>query len=136
MTTIRLETLDRCFHGIIPGVIATADREGIPNVSYLSQVYFVDTKHVALSCQFFNKTRQNLEENPRATIELYDPLTFEAYRLRLTFLRAETSGPLFDTMAARIQAIASHIGMAGIFKLRSADVFEAVSYTHLTLPTN
>jgi adenylate cyclase len=127
MTAIKLETLDHCFHGIVPGVIATCDREGVPNVSYLSQVHLVDERHVALSCQFFNKTRQNLDQNPRATFELYDPMTWEAYRLRLLFVRSETSGPLFETMAARILAIASHSGMAGIFKLRSADVFEVQS---------
>lgn len=127
MSTVRIESLDRCFHGIIPGVIATSDRDGIPNVSYISQVHLIDTGHVALSCQFFNKTRQNLDENPRASVELYDPLTFEAYRMRLSFLRSETEGPLFDTMALRILAIASHNGMEGIFKLRSADVFKVIS---------
>jgi adenylate cyclase len=124
---VRLDTLDRCFHGIIPGAIATTDRDGVPNVSYISQVHLIDARHVALSCQFFNKTRQNLDENPRATLELYDPLTFEAYRLRLKFLRSETSGPLYEGMAVRIQAIATHSGMAGIFKLRSADVFEVLT---------
>ena len=119
---IRLDKLDRCFHGILPGVIATADAAGMPNVSYLSQVHLVDEHHVALSCQFFNKTRQNLDANPRACLEVYDPITFEAYRLRVRFVRSETSGPLFETMAVRIQAIASRTGMAGIFKLRSADV--------------
>src|SRR5688572_23309836 len=99
----------------------------MPNVSYVSQVHLVDERHVALSCQFFNKTRQNLDVNPLATLELYDPFTFEAYRLRLRFLRSETSGPLFDAMAPRIQAIASHTGMAGVFKLRSADVCEVLS---------
>jgi adenylate cyclase len=124
---IRLESLDRCFHGIVPGVVATCDREGTPNVTYISQVQLIDEQHLALSCQFFNKTRQNLDENPLATMELYDPLTFEAYRLRLRFLRSEAAGPLFDAMAVRILAIASHTGMAGIFKLRSADVFEVLS---------
>jgi len=124
---ITLEQIDRSLHGIIPGVIATCDRNGTPNVSYISQVHVVDAKHVALSCQFFNKTRSNLDANPRATIQIYDPITFEAYRLRLRFLRSETTGELFDAMAGRILAIASHTGMAGIFKLRSADVFEVLA---------
>lgn len=124
---IRLDDLDRCLHGIVPNVIATADGDNVPNVSYLSQLHVVDENHVAASCQFFNKTRQNLDVNPHATIEIYDPISFEAYRLRVKFLRSETSGPLFDTMAVRIQAIASKTGMSGIFKLRSADVFEVLS---------
>lgn len=125
--SIALLTLEPCFHGIFPGVVATADQDGTPNVSYVSQVHLVDDRHVALSCQFFNKTRQNLDANPRATIEVYDPYTFQAYRLRVRFLRSETQGPLFDTMALRIQAIASVTGMAGVFKLRSADVCEVLS---------
>ena len=114
----------RCFQGVVPSILATADPEGVPNVTYISQVHHVDDRHVALSRQFFNKTTRNLDANPRAAVELCDPVTFEAFRLRLRFLRSETAGTLFDAMALRIQAIASHTGMSGIFKLRSADVFE------------
>ncbi len=114
----------RCFQGVIPSLLATADAAGEPNVTYISQVHLVDDGHVALSRQFFNKTSRNLDANPQAAVELYDPVTFEAWRLRLRFLRTETSGRTFDTMALRIQAIASHTGMSGVFCLRGADLFE------------
>lgn len=126
-TSTRLADLSRCFLGVIPSMVATSDAEGKPNITYVSQVFFVDESHVALSCQFFNKTRRNLDANPLASAHVVDPVTFQSYRLRLRFLRSETAGPLFDTMAIRIEAIASQTGMAGVFRLLSADVFEVLS---------
>jgi len=123
----RLADLSRCFAGVLPSCVVTSDANGIPNVTYVSQVYFVDDRHVALSCQFFNKTRRNLDENPNASVEVLDPLTLQAWRLRIRFLRSEKSGPLFDSMALRIHAIASHTGMAGVFRLIAADVFDVES---------
>lgn len=124
---MKLHEISRCFQGVVPSLVATSDKSGMPNVTYVSQVYLIDDTHVALSCQFFNKTRRNLDENPNAFAEVYDPVTFQAYRLRLRFLRSEKTGPLFDTMAMRIQAIASHTGMEGVFRLIAADVFEVTS---------
>lgn len=126
-TKIALKDLGPCFQGIIPAILATCGLDGEPNVTYLSQVYSVDERHVALSCQFFNKTRRNVEENPYATVILNHPVTLEAWRLHLRYIRSEFDGPLFDTMALRIQVIASHTGMAGVFRLVSADVYEVLS---------
>lgn len=123
---MKLTEISRCFAGVIPSLVASADGSGMPNITYVSQVHLLDDTHVALSCQFFNKTRRNLDVNPNATVEVYDPVTFQAYRLRLRFLRSEKSGPLFETMAMRIQAIASHTGMQGVFRLIAADVFEVI----------
>jgi putative methionine-R-sulfoxide reductase with GAF domain len=123
---MKLTHISRCFQGVIPSLVASADATGMPNVTYVSQIHLIDDTHVALSCQFFNKTRRNLDQNPNVTVEVYDPLTMQAYRLRLRFLRSEKSGPLFDSMALRIQAIASHTGMDGVFRLIAADIFEVV----------
>jgi len=123
----KLSDLKRCFQGVVPSIITTSDGQGVPNVTFISQVHYVDDRHVALSCQFFNKTRRNLDENPLACVEVWEPVTLQAYRLHLRFLRSEKSGPLFDMMALRIDAIASHTGMSGVFRLIAADVFEVKS---------
>ena len=129
---MRLDELDWvCFQGVVPSQIATCDLLGEPNVTYLSQVHYLGPRQVALSCQFFNKTKKNLLENPRAAVLVYHPLHFEAWRLWLRFDHAEEAGPLFETMAARIDMIASHCGMKGVFKLLSADVHEVTAVAPL-----
>ena len=124
-------SLRRCFEGAVPAVIATCSRDGIPNVSYISEVHYVDPAHVALSFQFFSKTRQNVLENPRATVSVIHPDTGAQYRLAVRYLRTESSGPLFECMKAKLAGIASHSGMTGVFQLRGADVYRVESVTEI-----
>jgi adenylate cyclase len=113
-----------CFEGAIPAIIATCDDRGTPNVAYISQVYYVDEQHVALSFQFFNKTRQNILANPHATVLLIHPFTGQFHRLSIRYLRTETEGPLFEQMKAQLAGIASHSGMQGVFRLLGSDIYE------------
>ena len=113
-----------CFEGVIPAVMATCDAQGLPNVAYISQVFYVDERHVALSFQFFNKTRQNILANPHATVLLLHPRTAQFFRLHIRYLRTETEGPLFEGMKAQLAGIASHSGMENVFRLLGSDVYE------------
>ena len=122
--SIALESLATCFQGLLPAQLFTCSLDGVPNAAYLSHVEYVDHAHVALSFQFFNKSRRNIAENPHALVMVPDPDTGQGWLLRLRFVRSETEGPLFDRMALRIEAIASYCGLKGIFKLRAADVYE------------
>jgi hypothetical protein len=113
--------------GVIPSHVVTCAADGTPNATAISQVYYVDDDHVALSHQFFSKTKRNIEENPQAAVWLVHPETFDTWDLELVFDHSETSGPIFEAMSMQIEAIASLVGMKGIFKLRAADIFRVVS---------
>lgn len=123
---LRLDGIREALDGVIPGTIATCSSDGTPNVTYLSQVEFVDNEHVATSYQFFNKTRQNILENPFARILVIHPYTAARYRLLIKYLRTETEGPLFERMKAKLAGIASHTGMAGVFRLRGSDIYRVL----------
>jgi len=126
-----LHSIRPALEGAVPAVIATCARDGTPNVSYISEVHYVDPEHVALSFQFFSKTRQNFLENPRATLVLIHPDTGAQYRLAVLYLRTEESGPLFECMKAKLAGIASHSGMTGVFRLRGSDVYRVDSITEV-----
>ena len=129
--TATLESLATCFQGLLPAQLFTCSSDGVPNAAYLSHVEYVDPEHVALSFQFFNKSRRNIAENPQALVNVIDPDTGQGWSLRLLYIRSEDSGPLFDRMALRIEAIASYCGLKGIFKLRAADVYRVLDVTQV-----
>jgi predicted pyridoxine 5'-phosphate oxidase superfamily flavin-nucleotide-binding protein len=117
----------------IPSSLFTCSKDGVPNVSYLSDVHRVDDDHIALSNQFFNKSKRNLSENPQASVWLMD---FEGpghWVLDLIFDRTETDGPVFDEMESHLSMIASAQGMEDVFVLKGADIYRVLSCEHILL---
>lgn len=120
---IELEHILPCFEGLIPATLATCSKEGIPNITYLSAVHFIDKNHIALSYQFFNKSRENVLENPVAQLMVVDPHTMDQYHLDVEYVQTETCGKTFDKMKNTLDAIAAMTGMEGVFKLEGADIY-------------
>ncbi len=131
---LTLDSLRDCFEGTVPAVLATVDPGGMPNVSYISQIHYVGPDRVALSYQFFNKTRRNILSTRTAAVEVVDPLTTAFYQLDLDFETTESEGPLFESMKARLAGIASHTGMEGVFRLMGADIFRVRAIRQVVAP--
>ena len=120
------EELQESMQGIVPSTLVTCSKEGIPNINYISQVYYVDAEHVALSHQFFSKSIRNINENPQVSVSTIHPDSFQMWRLDLLFVRKETEGPLFEHMSLQLEAIATMTGMEDVFHLLSAYVFKVL----------
>lgn len=129
------DEIKSAMQGVVPSVIVSCALDGTPNTTVISQVYYVDTNHVALSHQFFNKTYRNVRENPQVSATVVCPDTMRSWKLYLMFDHSEKEGPVFDEMDMQIEAIASMTGMTGIFKLLAADIYEVKAVTELARNT-
>jgi putative methionine-R-sulfoxide reductase with GAF domain len=116
----------RMMEGVIPPTLCTASPDRMPNVSYLSLAEYVDPLHVALSYQFFNRSRENVLATKRAALTLDDPYTGAGVVLQLEYLRTETDGPVFERLRAKLMGVASHAGMDEVFHLRGADIYRVL----------
>lgn len=115
------------FQGVIPPTLATASSNGIPNITYISQVHYIDEKHVAISRQFFNKTWKNINENPVFVVAVTCPETYILWKLTLHFIEEQREGPIFDNMEMLLNAIASMQGATNLFELDAAVICEVES---------
>jgi adenylate cyclase len=116
----------RMMEGVIPPVLCTASPDCTPNVSYLSLCEYVDPLHIALSYQFFNRSRENVLATRRASLTLDDPYTGGGVVMQLEYQRTETAGPVFERLRAKLLGVASHIGMDKVFHLRGADIYRVL----------
>ena len=120
--SIPLESIGPCLQGVLPSWLVTCSGEGVPNATILSIVRYVDFERVALTRQFFNKTRANLDANPQAQAIVVDPGSGDQFALDLRYLHTESEGPIFDEVEANLTAVASQMGMSDVFRLRGVDI--------------
>ena len=121
------EQIKPAMQGLVPSTLVSCSLEGEPNTTEISQVWYVDEHHVALSHQFFNKTHRNIRANPFVFVIIRDPEAFEEWHLEMQYDHSEVEGALFDDMDMKLEAIASMTGMSDIFKLRAADVYKVLA---------
>jgi predicted pyridoxine 5'-phosphate oxidase superfamily flavin-nucleotide-binding protein len=84
------------------GWVATAARDGTPNVSIKGSLRVLDDEHLLFADIFSLKTRANLKDNPRVAIMVYDAETHRGYAFKGKTEQLE-SGPVFDQTVEAIK---------------------------------
>src|SRR5947199_698218 len=109
---VSLESIMPCFQGVMPSWVTTCSADGVPNASIVSIVHYVDSERVAVTRQFMNKSRINLDENPQAQVIVVNPSNGDQFALGLHYLHTDIEVPLLDTLVATIVAVANNRRMA------------------------
>jgi predicted pyridoxine 5'-phosphate oxidase superfamily flavin-nucleotide-binding protein len=75
--------------------VATASRDGEPNVTPKGTLKLMDENHVLFADLFSLQTRRNLLENSKVAVTVVDAATAKGYQLKGT-AEIIASGPLFE----------------------------------------
>jgi uncharacterized protein len=89
-------------------VLATASKEGMPNVVPVNAKKILDDETILISDQFFNKTLTSMKDNPHVAITIWDKL--EGYQIKGT-VTIETSGKRFEETAKWIDDIGKKLNL-------------------------
>jgi len=104
-----------------PKVMATVDKEGIPNVTLKGSLMAIsdDTLAFADLCGSKSRTFNNLKESNLGSILVFKvPFAppFPAYQIKCSLIEYLTSGPMFEQFAKSIKE-AIGVDIKGVFKL-------------------
>ncbi len=77
------------------GWVATASKDGTPNLSIKGSLRLLDDEHLLFADLFSLKTRKNLGENPRVAIMVYEDASRRGYMFRGSTEQI-AKGPLYD----------------------------------------
>ncbi|MBN2514904.1 MAG: pyridoxamine 5'-phosphate oxidase family protein [Deltaproteobacteria bacterium] len=105
-------------------VLATASKEGIPNVVVVGAKKIIDDETILISDQYFDKTLANMKENPRAAVTVWEKT--EGYQIK-GMVSIETSGPRFEETMRWIEDLGKkfnvHLKSKGAVILKITDIY-------------
>jgi uncharacterized protein len=86
------------------GWVATADKDGTPNVSIKGSLRLLDDEHLVFADIFSLKTRVNLQENPKVAIMVYEEASRRGYMFKGS-AELFASGPLYDQVTENMKKV-------------------------------
>lgn len=106
-------------------VLATASKEGIPNVVVVGAKKIIDDETILISDQYFDKTLANIKENPRVAVTVWEKA--EGYQIKGT-VTIERSGPRFEETERWIEDLGKKFNLSlkskGAVIIKITDIYD------------
>jgi len=104
--------------------LASADKNGVPNVVPINFMKILDDETILASAVFMTKTFQNLKENPVCAMSIWEG--FNGYQFKGS-VKIETSGQIFEETKTWTEEEAKKLGLPlkskGAVVMKITDIF-------------
>jgi predicted pyridoxine 5'-phosphate oxidase superfamily flavin-nucleotide-binding protein len=103
--------------------VATATKDGAPNVVPLAMVRLVDDETIWITDNFMNKSMSNMRVNPKVAIYIWGPEIKGCFQIKgVTSIR--NSGPEYEEMKADINRKRPELPARSLVIVKITEVFE------------
>jgi len=103
--------------------VATASKDGTPNVIPLGMVELHDDETIWITDNFMNKTLSNLRLNPKIAIYIWGPEIKGCFQIKgVTAIK--NSGPEYDEMKASVNRKRPELPARSLIIVKITEVFE------------
>lgn len=113
--------------GVVPSTLITSSKSGIPNITNISRVWYVNSCHVAVANHMLKKSIHNLKENPFAFIRTLDTNTFYTWEIEVEYIGSRTDGDTFEEMVNQYKMLSMMLETEVPITVRSAEMFRVLS---------
>ncbi len=121
------EEMQPALMGVVPATLITCSKDGIPNITNISRVWYLDRNHVAIANHMLKKSIQNLRENPIAFIRTTDPTTFSTWELEVKYTGSKNHGDIFAEMKKQYEVLSMMMESDMPITVQSAEIFTVLA---------
>jgi predicted pyridoxine 5'-phosphate oxidase superfamily flavin-nucleotide-binding protein len=117
------EEIKTAFATIKAFPVATASKDGWPNVVPIGFVELVDDETIWVADNFMKKTLSNIKENPKISIYVYGPETKGCYQIKGD-VEIKTEGPEFAKMQETVHSKMAKAPAKNLMIVKIREVFQ------------
>jgi len=108
-----------------PLPIATASKASVPNVVFVGMWKIVDDETIMIADNFFYKTAQNLEENPKISLLCYNSENKKSFQIKGS-VSVLKGGERFEEMRKWVQGVNPKLPAKSCVMVKVEEIYNAM----------